>query len=69
MVAFIRDHAHSQLLLSPVKDLAGAADLVKFARGAALVQETERHLAAVRDWIGQLEARLRPAVSKQGEAA
>jgi hypothetical protein len=69
MVAFIRDHAHSQLLLSPVKDLAGAADLVKFARGAALVQETERHLAAVRDWIGQLEARLRPSVSRKDEAA
>jgi len=69
MAAFIRDHAHSQVLLSPVKDLAGAADLVKFARGAALVQETERHLGAVREWIGQLEARLRPPVSKEGEAA
>jgi hypothetical protein len=60
-VAFLREHAHGQGLAAPMRDLAAAADQVKFARGAALREEGERHLALARQMIEALEARLRPA--------
>jgi predicted secreted protein len=68
MVAFLRDHPHGQPLLSPARELASAADRVKFARAAALAQEAERHLDSVREWIGVLEQSLqpRPAVADEG---
>jgi len=69
MVEFLRDHRHARNLLAPVRDLAGAADRVKFARGTALAQEAERHLAAARASVAELEARLRPRPSGEGQAA
>jgi hypothetical protein len=60
-VAFLRDHAHGHGLAGPMRDLAGAADQVKFARGAARREEAERHLAVARQMIDLLEARLQPA--------
>jgi hypothetical protein len=69
MLAYLRDHRHARNLLAPIRDLSGAADRVKFARGAALAQEAERHLAAVRELVTELEAQLRPRPSEEGQAA
>jgi hypothetical protein len=66
-VTFLRDHAHGQGLAMPMRDLAGAADQVKFARGAALRDEAERHMAVARQMIDALEARLQPAPAAAGE--
>ena len=60
-LAFLRGHAHGGELLPVVRDVAEAADRIKFAQGQGLAQEAERHLAAVRALVPALEARLRPA--------
>lgn len=60
-IAFLRDHQHGRDLLPTVRDLVHTADFVKFARGAAAIETGERHLAAVRDLVDNLEARLRAA--------
>jgi hypothetical protein len=59
-VAFLRDHAHGHGLAGPMRDLAGAADQVKFARGSARREEAERHLGVARQMIDGLEARMQP---------
>ena len=63
MVGFLRDHPHGQALAAPLRDLAAAADQVKFARGSAQREEAERHLAVARQMIETLEARLRAAAA------
>jgi hypothetical protein len=70
-LAFLRGHSHGGDLLPAVRDLAEAADRIKFAKGQGLGQEAERHLAAVRALVPALEARLRPAVdaATEGKAA
>lgn len=71
-LAFLRGHAQGGDLLPVVRDLAEAADRIKFAKGQGLAQEAERHLAAVRALVPALEARLRPAVAEpttEGKAA
>ena len=71
-LAFLRGHAHGGDLLPVVRDLAEAADRIKFAKGQGLAQEAERHLAAVRALVPALEARLRPVVTDaaaEGKAA
>jgi hypothetical protein len=71
-LAFLRGHPHGGDLLPVVRDLAEAADRIKFARGQGLGEEAERHLAAVRALVPSLEAKLRPAVSAaaaEGKAA
>jgi hypothetical protein len=70
-LAFLRGHPHGGELLPVVRDLAEAADRIKFARGQGLAQEAERHLAAVRALVPSLEARLRPAptAAAEGKAA
>jgi hypothetical protein len=71
-VAFLRDHAHGGDLLPVMRDLAQAADQIKFARGQGLAEAAERHLAAVRALVPALEARLRPAepeTPEEGKAA
>jgi hypothetical protein len=60
-LAFLRGHPHGGELLPVVRDLAEAADRVKFAKGQGLVPEAERHLASVRALVPALEAKLRPA--------
>ena len=70
MLAYLRDSPHSSDLLAPMRDLALAADQVKFARGLALREEGERHLAAARALVERLEERLRPRpASSDGKAA
>ncbi len=71
-LAFLRGHAHGGDLLPVVRDLAEAADRIKFARGQGLADEAERHLAAVRALVPALEVRLRPVPSDaatEGKAA
>jgi hypothetical protein len=71
-LAFLRGHALGGDLLPVVRDLAEAADRIKFAKGQGLAREAERHLAAVRALVPAVEARLRPAVaepSTEGKAA
>jgi len=69
--AFLRGHPHGGELLPVVRDLAEAADRIKFAKGRGLVPEAERHLASVRALVPALEARLRPAppAETEGKAA
>jgi hypothetical protein len=69
MLASLRASAHGTDLLAPMRDLAGAADQIKFARGAGLAAEAERHIAAVRDLILGLEARRKPVMPEGGRAA
>ena len=70
-LAFLRGHPHGGDLLPVVRDLAEAADRIKFAKGQGLAQEAERHLAAVRALVPALEAKLRPAATAatEGKAA
>jgi hypothetical protein len=70
-LAFLRGHPHGGDLVPVVRDLAEAADRIKFAKGQGLAQEAERHLAAVRGLVPALEAKLRPAVTAatEGKAA
>ena len=65
-LAFLRNHVHGGDLLPVVRDLAEAADRIKFAKGQGLAQEAERHLGAVRALVPALEARLRPVEPDAG---
>jgi hypothetical protein len=70
--AFLRGHPHGGELLPVVRELAQAADQIKFARGQGLAEAAEGHLAAVRALVPALEARLRPAETQspgEGKAA
>jgi hypothetical protein len=70
-LAFLRAHAHGSEHLPVVRDVAEAADRVKFAKGQGLVAEADRHLASVRALVPALEARLapKPAAEAEGKAA
>lgn len=69
-LVFLRGHPVAGLLLAAVRDLAEAADRIKFANGAGLAAEAERHLAAVRALVPELEQRLRPVEAPaEGRAA
>ncbi len=69
-LAFLRGHPSAGLLLAAVRDLAEAADRIKFAKGEGLAAEAERHLAAVRALVPALEDRLRPSEAPaEGRAA
>ncbi len=58
---FLRDHAHGGAFVGPLREVMGAADQVKFARGRGHDEEARRHLGATRALVEQLETRLRPA--------
>jgi hypothetical protein len=64
-LGFLRGHAHGGPLVATMRDLMGAADQVKFARGAGQAAEARRHLDAARAVIATLEARLRPAAAER----
>ncbi len=70
-LAFLRGHPHGGGLLPVVRDLAEAADRVKFAKAEGLVPEAERHLASVKALVPALEEKLRPAppAETEGKAA
>lgn len=60
MASFLRDHPAASSFATSVRDLAGAADRVKFARGAGLEDEARRHLESARALVRGIEDRLRP---------
>jgi hypothetical protein len=68
MLALLRDSPHANDLHATMRDLAPAADQVKFAKGEAMREEGDRHLAAVRELVNRLEARLAPK-PEEGKAA
>ena len=69
-LAFLRGHAHGSELLPVVRDLAEAADRIKFAKGEGLGAEAERHMAGVRALVPALEAKLHPPPAEaDGKAA
>jgi hypothetical protein len=67
-IAFLRQTPSAVEFAPTVRDLTGAADQIKFARGSGLTEEAERHLAATRALIETLESRLKPA-PPAGQAA
>ncbi len=67
MVAFLRDAPKGRGLVTPMRDLANAADQIKFARGAGLHAEAERHTEAVQGMIRSLEEALAPAPAAEQE--
>jgi hypothetical protein len=66
-VAFLFDHPQATALAPVLRDVAGAADQVKFARGEGVAAEAERHLAAVRGLVAGLEERLAPPPPQEQE--
>jgi hypothetical protein len=66
--AFLRDHEHGRDLLTRFRDLSGAGDRVKFARGTAVVAEADAHMETVRSLVDTLEERLRPAPAEEAAA-
>jgi hypothetical protein len=71
-LAFLRGHVHGGDLLPVVRDLAEAADRIKFAKGQGVAEEAAWHLDAVRALVPALEAKLRPPVTDaaaEGKAA
>jgi hypothetical protein len=69
MLACLHGNSQAADLAPAMRDLAGAADRIKFARGAGLHDEAERHLKATRALVETLEGRLRPAAPQGGQAA
>lgn len=68
-LAFLRGHPVGGELLTTVREVAEAADRIKFARGEGLAAEAERHLGAVRDLVATVEARLAPPAPAKERAA
>ena len=60
MLAYLRSSPPAADLAPTLRDLSGAADQIKFARGSGLNDEAERHMAAVRSLVAALEERLQP---------
>jgi hypothetical protein len=69
MLAHLKSDRFGVDLAPTLRDLSGAADQIKFARGEGLFEEAERHLAATRALIDALETRLKPPVPEGGRAA
>jgi hypothetical protein len=65
MAAFLRDHPRVATFAGVARELAGAADRVKFAGVAGLEDEARRHLAAARGLVRGIEERLRPKPEEQ----
>lgn len=60
MVAYVREHPAASPHAPALRDLAGAADRIKFARGAGLIEEGERHAAEVEKMVATVEAAFAP---------
>jgi hypothetical protein len=69
MMSCLKADARAADLAPTMRDLSGAADQIKFARGSGLQEEAERHLAATRALIEALETRLRAAAPANGTTA
>ena len=69
MTGFLREHAHGQGFATPMRELAAAADQIKFAKGTGQHEEAQRHVQNVRELLHGLEARLRPQAQARGEGS
>jgi hypothetical protein len=69
MLAWLKADARAADLAPTMRDLSGAADQIKFARGAGQEEAAARHMAATRALIEALETRLKPATPAGGQAA
>ena len=69
MLAHLKSDRFASDLTPTLRDLSGAADQIKFARGSGMVEEAERHLAATRALIDTLETRVAAAASQVGTGA
>ena len=69
MLACLKADRFGVDLAPTMRDLSGAADQIKFARGSGLQEEAERHIAATRALVDALETRLRPPAPEGGQAA
>jgi hypothetical protein len=69
MLHHLRQSPHTGTMGPLLRDLSGAADQIKFARGEGVADEAARHLASVAALIEALEAKLRPAEPEGGKAA
>jgi hypothetical protein len=69
MVAWLKESGAASEWAMAMRDLAGAADRIKFARGIGVVEEGERHVETVRSMIVGVELRLRPMNVPKGEEA
>ncbi len=69
MAAYLRDHRDAAPFAGTMRELASAADQIKFARGQGLADEAKRHLDAARRLVRDLEQRLRPAPAPEGKVA
>ncbi|HEX5044756.1 MAG TPA: hypothetical protein VFV75_17790 [Candidatus Polarisedimenticolaceae bacterium] len=69
MLAYLRQQPLTSESGPLLRDLSGAADRIKFAKGSGLAEEGERHLQAVRALVEALEARLAPSAAADGGKA
>lgn len=69
VAALLRDHPLAGPHLPVMRDLMGAADWVKFARGSAQVEAAQRHLASVRGIVAAVEETLQAQARVAKEAA
>lgn len=69
VAAMLRDHPLAGPHLPVMRDLMGAADWVKFARGGAHAEVAQRHLAAVRGIVAAVEETLQAQARVAREAA
>ncbi len=67
--AFLRAHPVGRDHLATMRELTGAADLVKFARGSAAAEDARRQLEAVRGMVAAVEERLRALAAAEAAAA
>jgi hypothetical protein len=69
MIAYLRDCPPARDFVPALRDLSGAADAIKFARGSGLAAAAEEHLQAVRAMVDGLEQALRPAAASAEKVA
>lgn len=63
-VAFLRRDSRHEELADVMRDVSGAADQIKFARGQGAREQAQRHMDAVRQMIASVEAERRPALAQ-----
>jgi hypothetical protein len=66
-VVFVQEHAEAAVVAPVLRDLTGAADLVKFARAGTAQEEARRHLLSARKLVETVEERLQPRTQGPSE--